>query len=201
MVLHLEPDDKLCLRSISVASRYVAELIMERSCRNSEHEMRSLLGELHQFPMWSSVRGSLFEQLAHTLLCKGGTFQLHALNDAAVSSVSTPGVIMDASSKTGLLTLAACQRCSFAASGLADKVAEWSSNKPTVPEYLVPESATYPGIDALMMPHFLFQVSQTEGGTGSHQSWQSGETREGAAQNETTQHSGKVSVSTIFTRC
>lgn len=137
-LLHLEPIDKLCLKPISVASRYVAELIMKWSCRNSEHEMRSLLGEVHRFPMWSSVRGSLFEQLAHTLLCKGGTFQLSALNNTAASSVSTPGVIMDTSSKTGLLTLAACQRCFFAALGLADKVAEWSSNKPTVPEYLVP---------------------------------------------------------------
>lgn len=158
-LLHLQPDEDMYLKSVTVASRFVAEGIMRRACQDSENKMQSLLGSLAGANTRSSFRGSLFEQLARTVLCKGGKFVLRALDSSSASTVSTPGVVMDANSNSGCLTLDACERRSFAASDLGSLVANWSNTTPAAPAYLIPESASYPGTDALVLPHCLFQVS------------------------------------------
>lgn len=162
-LLHVEADDEQYLKGYTMASRYVAERIMEMYCQSCEHKMRMFLGAVCRGESYGPVRRGLFEQLAHVVLCKGGTFPIRALDTASSiypsSKVSTPGIVMDANSTSGCLNLEACQRCSFAASDLAGKVAEWNSTRPSAPEYLVPESASYPGIDALMLPQCLFKVS------------------------------------------
>lgn len=158
-LVHLRPTAEFRLQSCQPASRYVQDRILDLALKSSEDSMRSLLGTLRGDALWSSLAGGVFEQLAHAQLSSGGTFPVCSVEGRLLPKtvrIISAGSIRFISANSRL-QMPSCNRVSFTASKLRELASRPGAS--SVQDYLLPESPQYPGIDSLVLPCCMFQVS------------------------------------------
>ena len=78
-LIHMSVADDFLHRQYKFASQFVAEGVYLELCERDRARLIRFLAVSHNAPGVEALRGSIFEQHAHCILAKGGTFQIRTL--------------------------------------------------------------------------------------------------------------------------
>ncbi|CAG8634815.1 15358_t:CDS:2 [Funneliformis caledonium] len=125
-----EPYTKIIMR---FASEYVAERIVSKIEERYKHELKCFVKSSSSESAFYSLRGALFEEIAHRILQKGGKFKIRPL---------------DFTSKDSYIEIPKLEMCFYS------KIDEIEVNK-----YYRPIQKNWESIDAIISPNVLFQMT------------------------------------------
>ncbi|CAI2202101.1 16637_t:CDS:1, partial [Funneliformis geosporum] len=125
-----EPYTKIIMR---FASEYVAGKVVSIIEERYKHELKCFVKSSSSESAFSSLRGALFEEIAHKILRKGGRFKIRPL---------------DTNSKDLNIKIPELEMCFYS------KIVEIEANK-----YYRPIQKNWESVDAIISPDILFQMT------------------------------------------
>ncbi|CAJ0751810.1 24068_t:CDS:1, partial [Entrophospora sp. SA101] len=121
---------------IRFASEWVAEKVMDKLERNYSQQLRNFVIASSSENEYSTLRGVIFEQIAHRILQKGGTFNIRPLeSDITSSTIEIPERI---------------------------KLVFNDINKIEEGKYCQPIQKNFTSVDAVVAPDTLFQMTASK---------------------------------------
>ncbi|CAG8834498.1 32511_t:CDS:1, partial [Racocetra persica] len=117
---------------ILFASEWVAEKVMDKLERNYCQQLRNFVTASSSGNECNTLRGVIFEQIAHRILQRGGTFDIRSLESDFTSTIEIPERI---------------------------KLLFNDINKIEEGKYCQPIQKNFSSIDAVVAPHTLFQMT------------------------------------------
>ncbi|CAG8840757.1 22424_t:CDS:2, partial [Gigaspora margarita] len=117
---------------ILFASEWVAEKVMEKLERNYNQQLRNFVSASSSENEYSTLRGVIFEQIAHRILQKGRSFIIRSLESDFTNAIEIPERI---------------------------KLLFNDINKIEEGKYCQPIQKNFSSIDAIVAPHTLFQMT------------------------------------------
>ena len=120
------------------ASEYVATKIYEHAYKNAREKLIRFISASDRMDPYGQLRGTMFENFAHTVLARGGSFKVRDLQTNEESTLELPGDL---------------------------KFFKYSSNddiQAARNHYFIPASKTFKSVDSFIKPNLLFQMTCAE---------------------------------------
>lgn len=132
-LIHLVPMNDTCTEAqLDWASLKISNFALSVLIQDDKDKARNLITSTTDVGVYGSLRGHLFENLAHECIMLGGKFRVRNLNDGSISEVSFPKRQMKRFTKV---------------------------NEAEVEKYNVPNSKTFQSVDSIVPPYDLFQMT------------------------------------------
>jgi len=120
------------------ASEYVATEIYEHAYKDAREKLIRFISASDRMDPYGQLRGTMFENFAHTVLARGGSFKVRDLQTNEESTLELPGDL---------------------------KFFKYSSNddiQAARNHYFIPASKTFKSVDSFIKPNLLFQMTCAE---------------------------------------
>ena len=92
-IVHYHPDKMHCSFTVKFASNHIACAAFNKLKQLSSTAVWDCMQVCKAYPKAASLRGSLFEQLAHSVISMGGKFSVRSAGEAGTAGTApVPGV-------------------------------------------------------------------------------------------------------------